>query len=153
VREGARYGFFLEYDRGTETAGKYAAKFRAYYRYRDSGEARRDYDGFPTLLFVTTDPKAEDRIAEQAYRAWFVRGGDPLAILITTTDRIAHHREGIVGPLWQTPADPDRHYWSPGGAAAGLVGARGERVRMPALAWPAAGDQASKILGDTKRRT
>jgi hypothetical protein len=41
------HGFFLEYDRGTEPARKYAAKFRAYYRYRDSGQAARDYDGFP----------------------------------------------------------------------------------------------------------
>ena len=47
VRNGVAHGFFLEYDRGTEPARKYAAKFRAYYRYRDSGQAARDYDGFP----------------------------------------------------------------------------------------------------------
>src|SRR5207253_7298735 len=66
MRDGAAYGFFLEYDRGTESARKYAAKFHAYYRYRDSGQAAREYDGFPTLLFVTTDLTAEQRIVEQA---------------------------------------------------------------------------------------
>jgi len=69
-RNGTSYGFLLEYDRGTEPARTYAAKFRAYYRYRDSGQAARDYEGFPTLLFVTTDRLAEERIGEAARRAW-----------------------------------------------------------------------------------
>jgi hypothetical protein len=55
VRNEVVYGFLLEYDRATESTRKYAAKFRAYYAYRDSGEATRDYSGFPTVLFVTTD--------------------------------------------------------------------------------------------------
>ena len=55
-RNGVGYGFLLEYDRGTEPGRRYAAKFGAYYRYRDFGDAARDFDGFPTLLFVTTDP-------------------------------------------------------------------------------------------------
>lgn len=66
VRDGVPYGFFLEYDRGTEAGRKYAAKFRGYYWYRDRGQAARDYDGFPTLLFVTTEGVAEERIVEQA---------------------------------------------------------------------------------------
>jgi protein involved in plasmid replication-relaxation len=78
VRDGLKYGFFLEYDRGTESRRQYAAKFRAYYRYRDSRQAQRDYDGFPTLLGVTTNPVAEYRIAEEAYRAWAMRNYDPL---------------------------------------------------------------------------
>jgi Replication-relaxation len=57
----ARFGFFVEYDRGTERAAHYAAKFDAYCAYRETGEASRDYDGFPTLLFVTTDDHAEPR--------------------------------------------------------------------------------------------
>jgi len=32
TRCGNGYGFLLEFDRGTESARKYAAKFRAYYR-------------------------------------------------------------------------------------------------------------------------
>ena len=42
--------FFLEYDRATERAASYAAKFDAYYRYRASRQAARDYAGFPTVL-------------------------------------------------------------------------------------------------------
>jgi len=145
VRNGVSYGFFLEYDRGTESDRKYAAKLRAYYWYRDSGQAARDYDGFPTLLFVTTDPKAEERMAEQAYRGWFSRGTEPLPILITSTDRINSHREGILGPIWRTAAHskcsarPDLQYWLPGGPARGLFGARREPVETPRLAWPSAG--------------
>ena len=103
IRNSQRHGFFLEYDRGTERARKYAAKLRAYYHYRDSGQARRDYDGFPTLLFVTTDTKAESRIAEAAYRVWYTRGAEPLPILITTTSRVAEDRAGVMGCIWRTP--------------------------------------------------
>jgi hypothetical protein len=60
TRNGVGYGFLLEYDRATESVRKYAAKFRAYYRHRDSGQAARDYNGLPTFLFVTTSASAED---------------------------------------------------------------------------------------------
>src|SRR5438874_8161073 len=43
-RRSIAHGFFLEYDRGTESRRQYGAKFRAYYRYRVSGQAQRDYD-------------------------------------------------------------------------------------------------------------
>jgi hypothetical protein len=129
VRDGLAHGFFLEYDRGTESIRKYAAKFRAYYGYRDSGAAGRDYDGFPTLLFVTTVANAEQRIADQAYRDWFVRGTEPLPVLITSTDQMRQHSEGILGPIWRTPAPtslaggPARQYWLPGGPPRGLFSA------------------------------
>src|SRR5712691_12471434 len=60
-RAGSRFGFFLAYDRGTERPRDYAAKLAAYYRYRDSGSAACDYDGFPTLLLVTISDVAEAR--------------------------------------------------------------------------------------------
>jgi hypothetical protein len=104
-RDGRSYGFFLEYDRGTEGRRKYAAKFRAYYRYRNSGQAARDYDGFPTLLFVTIDPLAEGRIAAEARRAASIRGGTPLSILIATVDRIRAHPAGILGAVWVAPLE------------------------------------------------
>ena len=44
---GRDVGFFLEYDRGTERARDYAGKWAAYYAYRDSGRAARDYTSFP----------------------------------------------------------------------------------------------------------
>jgi hypothetical protein len=117
VRDGVPNGFFLEYDRGTEGAGQYAAKLRAYYSYRDSPQAARDYNGFPTVLFVTTDPTAEERIADQAYRAWFIRGTEALGILSTTTARIGEAPEGILGPIWRAPGNPHPMYWLPGGKA------------------------------------
>jgi hypothetical protein len=140
VRAGVPHGFFLEYDRGTEPARKYAAKFRAYYGYRDSGQAARDYRGFPTVLFVTTEPSAEQRICEQAYRAWYVRGAEPLPVLVTTTDRIVNDRAGILGRVWRTPAPnqmpplAERRYWLPGRPPRGLR----EPVRTPRLTWPTA---------------
>jgi hypothetical protein len=100
-RDGRAYGFFLEYDRATEGRRKYAAKFRAYYRYRDSGQAARDYNGFPTLLFVTTQACAEERIVEQAVKACSIWGGIPLPVLVTTTHRIASEGEGILGRIWR----------------------------------------------------
>lgn len=140
-RRGATsYGFLLEYDRGTERAWKYLAKFTAYFVYRDSGEAARDYHGFPTLLFVTTSDAAEQRIAETARRVWDRHGGDPLPILLTTTDLITGQREGILGRIWRTPASgtdsscaPQRRYWLPGGPARGLFGAGRQRVRTTRL--------------------
>jgi hypothetical protein len=151
VRNGVSYGFFLEYDRGTESARKYAAKFRAYYWYRDSGQAARDYQGFPTLLFVTTEPGAEQRIADQAYQTWLLRGTEALPILITTTAHVAANPEGIIGPIWRTPAsatsrgEQDRHYWLPGGPPRGLFGAGRDRVRTPRLVWPTAAEARSSV--------
>lgn len=141
VWNGISYGFFLEHDRGTEPARKYAGKFRAYYQYRDSGQAGRDYDGFPTLLFVTSAALAEHRIAEQAYRAWFVRDVEPVPMLITTTARIESHREGILGPIWRSPAPsrpsagPEFQYWLPGGGSAATTGIGPRSPRVPRLLW------------------
>jgi len=123
-----RYGFLLEYDRSTERAREYAAKLDAYYRYRDSGTAGRDYVGFPTVLVVTARARAEACFAHQAYLAAERRGGRPLPILFTTTQRITDHPQGILGPIWRAPgpASPGgttmRSFWLPGGPPRGLFG-------------------------------
>ena len=114
------FGFFLEYDRGTERAREYAAKMETYYRYRDTGAAARDYAGFPTVLVVTTRAAAETRFAHEAYLAWERRGGKALPLLLTTTQLIETHPEGILGPIWRSPSRPSsqkpvRGYWLPGG--------------------------------------
>ena len=118
VRNGQSFGFFLEFDRGTERARHYDAKVRAYYRYRDSGQAARGYSGFPTVLFVTTKPIAEHRMASSCYRAAFIRGTQPLPILSTTVDLISSNPQGIRGPIWRvgTPSESKatRHCWPPG---------------------------------------
>jgi hypothetical protein len=117
---GSRFGFFLEYDRGTERPGDYAAKLAAYYRYRDSGSAARDYDGFPTLLLVTISDVAEARFAHQVYLAHQQHGSTPLSVLLTTSRRIEAHAEGVLGPVWRAPStigsglDQLRGYWLPG---------------------------------------
>ena len=118
VRDGLPHGFFLEYDRGTERGRHYAAKLRAYHRYRDTGQATRDYRGFPTVLFVTTHPLAEERVANLSYRAAFIRATEPLPILTTTAELISTNPEGILGPIWRTvpgpESSPPRQYWLPG---------------------------------------
>ena len=116
-RRSIPHRFFLEHDRGTESRRQYAATFRAHYRYRDSGQAQRDYDGFPTLLRITTDSIAESRIAEEAYGAWAVRNCDALPVLVTTTQRISASDDGIIGRICRTAAPGDwsdnrtREYW------------------------------------------
>jgi hypothetical protein len=121
-RDGRRHGFFLEFDRGTERSREYAAKLRAYYRYR-TRRAERDYSGFPVLLVVTTSRRAEETIAEQARIAADLRGEHPLEVLIATTQRIA--AQGILGPVWRTPvaagagAGPTYRYWLSGVHATG----------------------------------
>jgi hypothetical protein len=116
-RGASRFGFFLEFDRGTEKRSEYATKLEAYYRYRDAGTAARDYDGFPTLLVVTTSAAAEARFANQAYLAQ-ARHGAPLVIFLTTISCIEECRDGVLGAVWRSIAEPwtDRHVricWMP----------------------------------------
>jgi Replication-relaxation len=139
VRDGLPHGFFLEYDRGTESRRNYAAKFRAYHRYRDSTHVERDYDGFPTLLFVTTDVKAELRISEEAVRAYLLRDTEPLPVLITTTGQIASDTNGILGAIWRTPASVvagscDRRRWPQGGSTRIFDRSEHKSSRSPASA-------------------
>jgi len=112
-----RFGFFLEYDRGTERPDQYAAKLAAYYRYRDCGAAAREYTGFPTVLVVTTREAAELRFAHEAYVACERHGGKPLSLLLTRTDVLEATRGGVLGPIWRTPGlygeQPTRAYWLP----------------------------------------
>jgi hypothetical protein len=105
-RDGSRFGFFLEFDRGTEKSAEYAAKLAAYYRYRDSAEAKREYDGFPTLLVVTTRAAAEVRFAYQADLLQQRHCAAPLSVFLTTTSHIQACREGVLGPIWRSPAAP-----------------------------------------------
>jgi Replication-relaxation len=141
-RGAARFGFMVEFDRGTERLDEYVAKFDAYYTYRDSGQAARDYDGIPTLLCITTDPEAEGLMADAAFRVWYRRGGEPLPILLTTTQQICDHPEGILGPVWLTPSQHGnqsaRGYWLPGGPPHGLFGAGRRIAPVPRFLWPTA---------------
>jgi hypothetical protein len=122
----SRFGFFLEYDRGTERPVEYAAKLAAYYRYRDSGDSTREYNGFPTLLVVTTTEVAETRFAQQAYLAGQCNATAPMLVFLTTTRRIEAHADGVLGPIWCTPGPspwPNRRarvFWLPAQSSRGL---------------------------------
>ena len=114
-RRGELYGFFLEYDRGTMSARDYSAKWAGYYDYRDSRAYERDYHGFPTVLVVTTDNTAEERIARSA-RAASVGRSPPLPILLTCEWRVSRdpaNPDGLLGPIWRDPhaGDARRSGW------------------------------------------
>jgi Replication-relaxation len=138
-RAAARFGFFLEFDRGTERPVEHAAKLASYYRYRDSGAYTRDYASFPTLLVVTTTEVAEARFALQLHLAQQRYGGAPLPALLTTTDRIQNHPESVLGPIWRGPAPAQlaRVYWlpgRPGRAASATAGGQPPSAQSP-LSW------------------
>jgi len=97
---------------------QYATKLTTYYRYRNSGAYRRDYQSFPTLLVVTTSELAEARLAHQAYLAQQRHSAAPLSVFLTSTNHIQACREGVLGPIWRSPAapwalEPARLCWLP----------------------------------------
>jgi hypothetical protein len=117
-RGSSQFGFFLEYDRGTERSSQYAAKLATYFRYRASSAYRRDYQSFPTLLVVLTTEIAEARFADEAYLAQQRYGPTPLSVFLTTTGRIQACPDGVMGPIWRSAAarwadEPARVYWLP----------------------------------------
>ena len=98
-RNGQRYGAFVEYDRGSETVPQYRRKLNAYWEYHDSGEYEVDYEGFPVLLIVTAEKKAEDRIVRTFKRMQV--GRSPLPVLITTEERVRSEPAGFLGCVWR----------------------------------------------------
>lgn len=102
---GRLYGFFLEFDRGTMSARDYRKKLATYYAYWSSGRFARDYRGFPTILVVTTDDTAEERIARAARAAASGRG-PALPMLLTCQWRVDEPRnpDGLLGTIWREPS-------------------------------------------------
>src|SRR5207245_5423115 len=88
----------------TERSSHYAAKLATYYRYRDSGAYRRDYQSFPSLLVVTTSDAAEARFAQQARLAQEHHANAPLSVFLTTTSLIEACPDSVLGPIWRTAA-------------------------------------------------
>jgi hypothetical protein len=152
----AHYGFFVEYDRGTERAREYAAKLESYYRYRDSGASARDYAGFPTILVVTTRAAAEARFAHVAYLAWDRRGGKALPILLTTTQLIQQSAHGILGPIWRTAGsmsshEPVRGFWLPGGPPRGWRASAAKGPLANGTATPRVGVRAPILRSESPK--
>ena len=118
IRHGGQiYGFFLEFDRGTMGARDYSAKWSGYYRDLESRAFDRDYDGFPTILVVTSDNAVEERIA-RSVRAASVGRATPLPLLLTCEWRFTldpSNPDGLLGPIWRAPdrAFGERQAWPP----------------------------------------
>ena len=117
-RRGELFGFFLELDRGTMGYRDYSEKWSAYYHYHDSRDFERDYDGFPTILVVTSENAVEERIA-RSVRAAGVGRWALLPVLLTCKWRITSdpsNPDGLLGPIWREPSGDfdDRRPWPPG---------------------------------------
>ncbi len=111
VRLGRReHGFFLEFDRGTVHSAALRAKFAAYHRYRASAAAERDYDGFPTVLVVTTGPGGEQRIVD-AVRSAGAGLASSLPVLVTTVGWISSDFGGPFGSIWRDAEGGLRRSW------------------------------------------
>jgi DNA-binding MarR family transcriptional regulator len=113
---GVSYGFFVELDRGTMNARDYFKKFAAHYRYAVSGRFRKDYRGYPMILFVTANNASEERIARVA-RAVAIGQAGRLPIRLTSFWRLDDPRNPLhlLGTIWREPdaGSEDRRSWLP----------------------------------------
>jgi hypothetical protein len=119
-RRGELFGFFLEFDRGTMGYRDYSEKWSAYYHYHDSRDFELDYDGFPTILVVTTENAVEERIARSVRAAGIGRWA-PLPVLLTCEWRINRdptNSDGLLGPIWREShaSFAERRRWPLAGA-------------------------------------
>lgn len=113
-RHGVSQGFFLEFDRGTMNARDYFKKFGAYHHYAATGHFERDYQGYPTILFVTPSNSDEDRVLRVA-RAAAIGRPMKLPLLLTCRWRIEepNNPDGLLGSIWREPDRTigDRRRW------------------------------------------
>jgi hypothetical protein len=127
-QDGRWWGFFVEYDRGTENRRDYLKKLNAYYEYRHSERFHTDYGGFPAVLFVTTSAAAEERIARAARIAVrqpnrdgsYRRETAPLLLYLTTEARYGGDGatsappDGLLAPIWRDMHTDARGHWRTG---------------------------------------
>src|SRR4030095_14888430 len=117
------------------SARDYGEKWAAYYDYRDSRAFEHDYDGFPTILVVTTSNAVEERIA-RTVRAVSVGRSPTLPIRLTSEWRITRDSSnplGLLGPIWRDPSDSvcDRRTWPSDGSCRTVIGtANGSRQSL-----------------------
>ncbi len=130
-----RYGYYMEWDRGTMGRASYIRKFRAYLELRESGRYERDLAGFPTILVVTEDPSSEARI-DGAVRA-ACAGACRLPVLLTTGGRVEADPDGLLGEIWRQPREGERRYWLRGKSSlADIRGARRPRAERKGFRSP-----------------
>lgn len=100
---GRLYGAFLEYDRGTMRLRDYRKKLFAYAEHLLAERYARDYVGFPTILFLTLEASAEERIVSAA-RLIQVERRVSLPILVSHLWRPREDPtgpSGLLGPIWR----------------------------------------------------
>jgi len=97
-RKSTRFGFFLEYDRGTEHPRHYLAKFATYATYGASAACRANFNSLPALLVVATTDQSEARVAQHVYMAEQHHANWTWRTFLTTTGRIAIDPSGVLGP-------------------------------------------------------
>lgn len=100
---GQLYGAFVEFDRGTMRARDYHRKSLAYAEYLRSEKYARDYDGFPTILFLTPNALVEERVASAA-RQLAAERRVHLPILLTHLWHPGSEPDGangLLGPVWR----------------------------------------------------
>ena len=109
------YGAFVEYDRATMRLRDYRKKLLAYAEHLERDRHSRDYVGFPTILFLTLNAQAEERIVTTA-RLNQVESRLSLPILVTHLWRPGEDPtgpRGLLGPIWRKVGwEGDRRdYW------------------------------------------
>ncbi len=124
-RGDGQHAAFVEYDRGTMGERDWEQKLAAYYAYRDGGQYRPDYAGFPALLIVIAAERADDaagrEAATEATIAGVLRtlavGRALLPALLTTATRLAADPAGPLGPVWRESDAAHRRPWLRAGSS------------------------------------
>jgi len=109
-RGGGSNTLCLEYDRGTMRVRDYRRKFAAHYDHRDARLTATGSYAAPLILVVAPDEETEARIVVGFRDASVGRG--PALPLLLTLKHLATQPEGLLGPIWRTPAGDDRGEWT-----------------------------------------
>lgn len=93
-------GFFLEYDRGTETPAVVAHKLRNYIDYLRHPDAwRGQFQRFPVVLIpTTTEERVEKVLIEGQHRLKLLGDDETLTVLVTTHEAL--EERGMLAPVW-----------------------------------------------------
>jgi len=96
----AALGFFLEWDRGTETPAIVGHKVKHYIDYLRNPDAwRGQFSRFPVVLIATTtEARVEKILVEAQRRLQLLSGDESLTVLVTTHEALS--QQGVLNPVW-----------------------------------------------------
>ena len=98
--------FLLEYDKGTLDAGDYRGKLSGYVRYFAAAKWRQRFATTPSILWVCSDNRAEERVVRAVEAA-----GLTVPIFITAEwryERLERGGRGVFGEIWRHQFDGAR---------------------------------------------